>query len=214
MRCNRSKISIMLWQQSKHTDASKLWCFERVATLWLEMSPNVPRAAAWSAHSQPRFPLGPYTCCMVSRSLRWAKIMDRWHAGVSCTCVRAWIVHKQTPAARWEPQQTHQRSSWARSQEDQGKTMLQSRSHLASVVGMSSGTRESEMSLCGDDGTKHDIISSMRGSWNHTPSSKSFTINNASTTICKNSPLTIIIASFTCYGTSSGKIRITGFQLW
>ena len=42
------------------------------------------------------------------------------------------------------------------------------------------------MSLSGDDGTKHDI---------------------------KSSPPTIIIASFTCCGTSVGKIRISGFGL-
>ena len=69
------------------------------------------------------------------------------------------------------------------------------------------------MSLGGDVKTKHDIISSMRGSGNHTPSSKSFTINNASTTICINSPLMIIIAFFTCYGASIGKIRISGLGL-
>ena len=84
-------------------------------------------------------------------------------------------------------------------------------SHFSSVVGVCSGTRESEISLGGDDGTKHDINSSMSGSRSYTPSSKSFTINNASTTICGNSPPTIIIASFTCYGTSIGKIRISEF---
>ena len=77
----------------KYTEASKLWRIQRVATLWLEMSPNVPRAAAWSAHSLPKFLLWSYTCCMVSRSLRWAR------ANASCTCVRAWIVPKQIPAA-------------------------------------------------------------------------------------------------------------------
>ena len=34
-------------------------------------------------------------------------------------------------------------------------------SHFSSVVGMCFGTKESEMSLGGDDGTKHDINSSM-----------------------------------------------------
>ena len=36
-------------------------------------------------------------------------------------------------------------------------------SHFSSVVGLCSGTSESEMSLGGDDLTKHDINSSMRG---------------------------------------------------
>ena len=36
---NRSKTSLMLSQPSKHTEASKLWRIQRVATLWLEMSP-------------------------------------------------------------------------------------------------------------------------------------------------------------------------------
>ena len=57
-------------------------------------------------------------------------------------------------------------------------------SHFSGVVGVCSGTRERKMSLGGNDGTKHDITSSMRGSENHHPSSKSFTINTASTTIC------------------------------
>ena len=84
MRCNRSKISVMLWHPSKHAVASKLWWIQRVVSLWLELRPKVPRAAAWSAHSLPWLPLWPHTCCMVSRSLRWAKIMDLWHASASC----------------------------------------------------------------------------------------------------------------------------------
>ena len=47
-------------------------------------------------------------------------------------------------------------------------------SHFGSVAGLCYGTREGKMSLGGDDRTKHDIKSSMRGSRNHTPSSKSF----------------------------------------
>ena len=73
MCCNRCKTSLMLLQPSKHMDASKLLRIQRVATLWLEVSPNVPSAAAWSAHSLPRFPSWPYTCCMVSRSLCWRR---------------------------------------------------------------------------------------------------------------------------------------------
>ena len=60
-------------------------------------------------------------------------------------------------------------------------------SHFGCVVGVCSGTRESGMSLGGDDGTKHDINSSTRDR-EITPSSKSFTINNASTTILKIAP--------------------------
>ena len=37
-------------------------------------------------------------------------------------------------------------------------------SHFGCVVGVSSGTREGEMGLGGDNRTKHDINSSMRGS--------------------------------------------------
>ena len=83
-------------------------------------------------------------------------------------------------------------------------------SHFSGVVGVCSGTRESQMGLCSDDRTKHDVNSSMRGSGNHTPSSKGFTIHNASTTICINSPHMIIIAKFFCNGTIIGKKRISG----
>ena len=41
----------MLLQPSKQTEVSKLWRIQRVTTLWLEMSPRVPRVAVWSAHS-------------------------------------------------------------------------------------------------------------------------------------------------------------------
>ena len=69
------------------------------------------------------------------------------------------------------------------------------------------------MSLGGDDRTKHDINSPMRGSGNRTPSSKGFTINDASTTICINSPPMIIVALFNCSGTIIGKVWISGFGL-
>ena len=57
------------------------------------------------------------------------------------------------------------------------------------------------MSLGGNDETKHDNDAPTKGSGNHTTSSKGFTINDASTTICINSPPMIIIARFTCIGT-------------
>ena len=69
------------------------------------------------------------------------------------------------------------------------------------------------MSLGGDDGSKHDMNPTMSGSGNHTPPSKSFTINNARNTICINSLPTMLVAIFTCYGTSIGKIRKSGFGL-
>ena len=69
----------------------------------------------------------------------------------------------------------------------------------ASVVGVCSGTREGEMSLGGDDKTKYDINSSMRGSWNHTPSSKSTTINIGETNNIR---------------LATGPIRISGFDVW
>ena len=46
--------------------------------------------------------------------------------------------------------------------------MLNHSSHFSGVVGVYSGTRESKLSLGGNDGTKHDINSPMRGSGNHT----------------------------------------------
>ena len=66
------------------------------------------------------------------------------------------------------------------------------------------------MSFIGNDGTKQDKDSSTRGSGNHTPSSKDFTISNASTTISIDSPPMIIIALFSCNGTIIGKIWIPG----
>ena len=76
-------------------------------------------------------------------------------------------------------------------------------SHFGCVVGVSSGTRESEMSLGGDDGTKHDINPSMVRSCNHTSSSEGFAIHDAYP-VCINGPSSEIIASFTCFGTSIG----------
>ena len=52
--------------------------------------------------------------------------------------------------------------------------MLNHSSHFSGVVGVYFGTRESKLSLGGNDVTKHDINSPMRCSGNHTPSSKSF----------------------------------------
>ena len=75
---------------------------------------------------------------------------------------------------------------------------------MRSKKGRCSGTRESGMSLSGDDRTKH--------AQSH-PHPTSATTNDANTTICINSPPTMIIASFTCYGTSIGKILISGFGL-
>ena len=66
------------------------------------------------------------------------------------------------------------------------------------------------MALGSDDRNKHDVNSSMRGSGNHTSSSKGFTIHNASTTICINSPPMTIMAKFSCNGTIIGKKRIAG----
>ena len=54
------------------------------------------------------------------------------------------------------------------------------------------------MSLGGDDRTKHDANSSIGRSCNDTPPSESFTILDASTSVCINGPPSEIIASFTC----------------
>ena len=59
-------------------------------------------------------------------------------------------------------------------------------------------------------GPKPDVFPSMRGSGNHTPSSKGFTIHNASTTICINSSPMINMAKYLCNGTIIGKKRIPG----
>ena len=66
------------------------------------------------------------------------------------------------------------------------------------------------MCLCSDDRTKHDVNSSTRESGNHTPSSKGFTIHNASTTISINSPPMIMMAKIFGNGTIIGKKRISG----
>ena len=86
-------------------------------------------------------------------------------------------------------------------------------SHFSGVVGVYPGTRECKMSLSGNDGTKHDKDAPMRRSGNHTPSSKSFTINDASTTVCFNRPPMMIIAYFTCNGTIIAKLWIPGLGL-
>ena len=83
-------------------------------------------------------------------------------------------------------------------------------SHLSCVVGECSGTGESEMSLSGNDGTKQDKDAPTKGSGNNAPSSKGFTVNNASTTICTNSPHMKVIAKFPCSGTIIGKKRMSG----
>ena len=66
------------------------------------------------------------------------------------------------------------------------------------------------MSLSGNDGTKQDKDASTKGSGNNAPSSKGFTVNNASTTICTNSPPMKVMAKFFCDGTIIGKKRIPG----
>ena len=93
--------------------------------------------------------------------------------------------------------------------EDQEKTMLQSWQSFQQCCWSEFGG----MSLGGDVGTKHNINSSKVRSCNDIPPSEGFTIQDASTSVCMNGPPTIIIASFTCYGTSIGKIRKTGFGL-
>ena len=85
-------------------------------------------------------------------------------------------------------------------------------SHFSGVVGVNSGTRERKISFSGNDGTKQDKDAPTRGSGNHTSSSKGFTINDARTTICFDSPPMIIIAKFSCNGTIIGKIRIPGIR--
>ena len=81
---------------------------------------------------------------------------------------------------------------------------------ISVVLLVCSGTRESQMGLCSDNRTKHDVNSSMRGSGNHTPWSKGFTIHNASTTLCINSPPMVIMAQFFGSGTIIGEKRISG----
>ena len=193
---SRSRVSLMLRRPSKHSEASKLRRIQREATLWHEMTPKVSRTAAWSAYSLPKFPLRPYTCCMVSRSLCWTRIIDCWQANASCTCVRAWIVPRQIPAACMESLI----NTWPFITSDRVMRIKEGQcfkhdSHFSDVVGVSSGIREGQVGLGSDDRTKHDVNLSMRGSGNHTPSSKDFTIHNAST-IKKNSLPMIVIVKF------------------
>ena len=66
--------------------------------------------------------------------------------------------------------------------------MLNHSSHFSGVVGVYSGTKESKLSLGGNDGTKHDINSPMRCSGNHTPSSKSFNTSRITSFLLLPSP--------------------------
>ena len=69
------------------------------------------------------------------------------------------------------------------------------------------------MSVGGDDGTKHNVNSSLGGSCNDSPPSKSFTVHDASTSVCMNGPSLEIVSSFSFCGTSVGKVRVSGFGL-
>ena len=93
------------------------------------------------------------------------------------------------------------------------RKFLEHGSHLSGVVVVNSGTRERKMSFIGNDGTKQDKDASTRGSGNHTPSSKDVTINDASTTICKDSlPMIIICLVLWKKRTIIGKKRIPGLE--
>ena len=83
--------------------------------------------------------------------------------------------------------------------------------HFSGVVGVSSGTCGSEMSLGGDDWTKLNISSSIGRSSDGTPPSRGLTICNASTAVCVDGPSVKVLASFACCGTSVGEMRIFGF---
>ena len=170
-----------------------------MATLWLEMSPNVPGTAAWSAHSLPKFR-------GMDQILLTCKCKLHMSTSLNSAQTNTSIMHRIVINTRllimgdWTTR-TKKRQCF-----DHG-------SHFSGVVGVNSGTRESQMSLGGNDGTEHDIDAPTRRSGNHTLSSKRFTIINTSTTICINSPPTINIASFTCYGTITGKVWIPGLGL-
>ena len=171
MSHNFSKTPPRLSQVAKEEVESKEWCVHRVERLWLDTKPRAPSAAAWSAHSFPRFSAWPYTCCMVNRSLCWTFSNDCGQVSASCTCVRARIVPKQTPAACLESQNTRVRitSNWAMgSKKGQG---LNHGRHFSGAVGVSSGTCQCQTSFCRDDWAKHDIYPSMAGSCDSTPSS-------------------------------------------
>ena len=85
--------------------------------------------------------------------------------------------------------------------EDQGKTMLQSWQSFGCVVGVCPGTRESEMSLGGDDGTKHDINPSMEIVHSIQPELHHQRCEYL------DGPSEEIIASFACCDTNVGKVR-------
>ena len=67
------------------------------------------------------------------------------------------------------------------------------------------------MSLGGDDGTKHDIYSSMERLSDNFPSSTCFTIHNASTSVSTDGPSLEVIASPVCCGAKVGEMWISGF---
>ena len=84
MSRNLTRTTPRLLQEAKHAAASKVWRAQRVDKLWFDTKSRAPIAAAWSALSFPRFPVWPYTCRMVKRSLCWTFNSDCWQANARC----------------------------------------------------------------------------------------------------------------------------------
>ena len=80
--------------------------------------------------------------------------------------------------------------------------------HFSGVVGVSSGTCKSKMSLGGDDRTKRKIYSSMERSSDSISSTKGFTINKARTPVNIDGPPLQVIASRVVVGTCGGDADI------
>ena len=129
-------------------------------------------ATAWSAHSLPKFPLWSCTFCMVSRSL-WTLIKDfltrecqlRMCASVDRAqtdhnSMHRIVINTRLPITGDWTTRIKKRQCFNRG------------CLFNSVVGLCSRTRESKMSLGGNDGTKHDIHSPMVVSGNPTHPAK------------------------------------------
>ena len=107
-------------------------------------------------HGEPKFALSKRHGSLTSK----CKLPHEYEPG-SCPSN-----HQQHAENRNECMTAHSRA--AGSMRTKKRQSFNHGSHFGSVVGVSSGTSESGMSLGGDDGTKHDIKFSMRGSCNNT----------------------------------------------
>ena len=136
-----------------------------MATLWLEVKPKAPECSGMVStfitkitavpihvlHGEPKFTLsenhGSLTCMC---KLHMRTSLDRAQAKNSS--MRRIVINARLLIPGHTAMRTKERQCFNHG------------SHSGCVAGVSSGTRESEMSLGGDDRNKHDLNSSMRGS--------------------------------------------------